>query len=156
MDATEIEARIAALGYVLPVPAMPIASFIPYTVQNDLVCVSGQLPLGPEGLRHVGQLGKEIGLADGQAAAALCALNVIAQVKAACGGDLGLVRRCLRLGIFVNATPDFTAHPEVANGASDLMVHVFGEAGQHARAAIGVGSLPRGVCVEVEALFLVS
>ena len=90
---------------------------------------------------------------DGQAAARLCALNLLAQLKAACGGNLDKVRRCVRLGVFVNADGEFARHPEVANGASDLMVAVFGEAGKHARAAVGAPSLPRGVAVEVEGLF---
>lgn len=153
---TAVEVRIRTLGYALPAPAAPIASFVPYTVQGDMVFVSGQLPLGPSGLQHLGKLGAEISLEEGQKAAALCALNVVAQLRHACDGDLGLVRRCLRLGVFINATPDFTQHPEVANGASDLIVGIFGEQGRHARAAVGVGSLPRGVCVEVEGLFLIS
>jgi len=90
---------------------------------------------------------------DGREAARLCAINVVAQVKAACGGDLDRVKRCVKLTVFVNAAPDFTQHPEVANGASDFMVEVFGEAGKHARAALGAASLPRGVACEVEALF---
>ncbi len=90
---------------------------------------------------------------DGKAAARLCAINAVAQAKAACGGDLDRVQRCVKLSVFVNAAPDFTQHPEVANGASDLLVEIFGEAGKHARAALGAGSLPRGVACEVEALF---
>jgi len=152
----EIETRIAQMGFILPVPAAPVANFVPYTIQNNMVFVSGQLPVGPDGLAYLGKLGAEISLEEGRKAAALCALNLVAQLKAACDGDLGLVRSCLRLGIFVNATPDFTAHPEVANGASDFIVGIFGENGRHARAAVGVGSLPRGVSVEVEGLFLVA
>jgi enamine deaminase RidA (YjgF/YER057c/UK114 family) len=101
----------------------------------------------------VGQLGAGISLEDGQEAAKLCALNLIAQLKAACGGNLDRVKRCLRLGVFVNATPDFTRHPEVANGASDFIVAALGEDGKHARAAVGASSLPRGMAVEVEGLF---
>ena len=104
-------------------------------------------------VKYVGKLGVDVGVEVGQAAAQLCAINVLAQLKAACGGDLDRVVRCLKLGVFVNATPDFTQHPEVANGASDLIAAVFGDAGKHARAAVGVGSLPRGVAVEVDAIF---
>lgn len=156
MNASDIEGRIAALGHVLPAPAAPIASFVGYTIHDGLVIISGQLPLTAEGLKYVGQLGAGISIDNGKAAAALCTLNLVAQLKAACSGDLGRVRRCLRLGVFVSATPDFTSHPEVANGASDLIVGIFGEAGKHARAAVGVSSLPRGVSVEVEGLFAIS
>lgn len=155
-SAGKIEARIAGMGYALPVPPAPIASFVPYTIRDNLVFVSGQLPIGPQGLAYVGKLGLEISLEDGQKAAALCALNLMAQLKTACGGDLDLLRRCLRLGIFVNATPDFGKHPEVANGASDFIVQALGDNGKHARAAVGVGSLPRGVPVEVEGIFEIS
>jgi enamine deaminase RidA (YjgF/YER057c/UK114 family) len=148
-----IEARLASLGIVLPSPPAPVASYVPYTVSGRQVFISGQIPMAAEGLRFVGQLGAGISLEDGQEAAKLCALNLIAQLKAACGGDLDRVRRCLRLGVFVNATPDFTRHPEVANGASDFIVAALGEDGKHARAAVGAGSLPRGVAVEVEGLF---
>ncbi|MCU1386506.1 MAG: endoribonuclease [Acidobacteria bacterium] len=156
MKDTGIEARISALGYTLPAAAAPIAGFVPFTVQDGLAFISGQLPLAADGLRHIGKLGADISVEEGQKAAALCALNLVAQLRSACDGDLALVRRCLRLGVFINAAPDFTQHPEVANGASDLIVGIFGEGGRHARAAVGVGSLPRGVCVEVEGLFLLS
>ena len=106
-----------------------------------------------DGLKYVGTVGKDISLEDGKAAARLCAINVIAQVKAACGGDLDRVKRCVKVDVFVNAVPGFTQHPEVANGASDLFVEVFGDAGKHARAAVGAGSLPRNVATEVEAVF---
>ena len=104
-------------------------------------------------MKYVCKVGADISLEDGKAAARLCAINVIAQVKAACGGDLDRVKRCVKVTVFVNAVPEFGQHPEVANGASDLFVDVFGEAGKHARAAVGAGSLPRNVAVEVEAVF---
>jgi enamine deaminase RidA (YjgF/YER057c/UK114 family) len=126
---------------------------VPYVVSGNLVYVSGQVTLGPKGLEYVGKVGADVSLDDGKAAARLCAVNVIAQVKAACGGDLDCVRRCVKVGVFVNAVPDYTQHPEVANGASDLFMAVFGDAGKHARAAVGAGSLPRGVACEVEAVF---
>jgi enamine deaminase RidA (YjgF/YER057c/UK114 family) len=117
------------------------------------VSISGQIPIGLEGPRFIGKVGDAISLEDGQAAARLCALNLLAQLKSACGGDLDRVTRCVRLGVFVNAVPDFMRQPEVANGASDLMVAVFGEAGKQSRPAVGAGSLPRGVAVEVDGLF---
>ncbi len=149
----KIDARLKELGIALPEPPAPVASYVPTVVSGNLVFVSGQVTLSADGLKYVGKVGADISLEDGKAAARLCAVNVIAQVKAACGGDLDRVKRCVRVGVFVNATPDFTQHPEVANGASDLFQDVFGDAGKHARAAVGAGSLPRGVAAEVEAVF---
>jgi len=151
-----IEQRLTELGVTLPVPPMPVASYVPYTISGKLVVISGQIPLADGKPQYIGKLGAGMSLEDGQAAARLCALNLIAQVKAACGGDLDRVTRCMRLGVFVNATPDFTQQPEVANGASDFIVQVFGDIGRHARAAVGAGSLPRGVAVEVEGIFEIS
>jgi enamine deaminase RidA (YjgF/YER057c/UK114 family) len=148
-----IEARLKQLGIELPQPSAPVANYVPYTVSGNLVVVSGQLCVWNGERRFVGKLGAGIGIADGQQAARLCALNVLAHLRAACGGDLDRVRRCLRLGGFVNCTPDFTEMPQVVNGASDLMVELFGDIGRHARAAVGVSSLPGGVAVEVEAIF---
>ena len=151
-----IEQRLSELGITLPVPPAPVASYVPYTISGKLVVISGQIPLENGKPHYIGKLGADISLEDGQAAARLCALNLIAQLKAACGGELDRVTRCLRLGVFVNATPDFAQQPEVANGASDFIVQVFGDNGRHARAAVGAGSLPRGVAVEVEGLFEIS
>ncbi|MBV8976303.1 MAG: RidA family protein [Alphaproteobacteria bacterium] len=151
--AGKIEARLKELGIELPAPPAPVASYVPTVTSGNLVHVSGQVTLGRNGLEYVGKVGENISLDDGKAAARLCAINVIAQVKAACSGDLDRVRRCVKVTVFVNAVPDFTQHPEVANGASDLFQAVFGEAGRHARAAVGAGSLPRGVACEVEAIF---
>ena len=137
----------------LPTPPAPVASYVPFVTSGNLVFVSGQIPLAADGLKYVGKLGADIALEDGKAAARLCAVNLLAQLKAACGGDLDRARRCVKLGVFVNATPDFTHHPEVGNGASDLIVAVLGDAGKHARAATGAGSLPRGVAVEVDGIF---
>ncbi|HEX5317735.1 MAG TPA: RidA family protein [Stellaceae bacterium] len=148
-----VEARLKSLGLELPVPAAPIANYVPYTVSGSIAVISGQIPFRDGKLHHIGKLGGGMSIEDGQEAAKLCALNILAQLKAAAGGDLDRVRRCLRLGGFVNCTPDFTQQPHVVNGASDLMVAVFGEAGRHARTAVGVGSLPGGVAVEVEAMF---
>lgn len=149
----KIDARLNELNIDLPVPPAPVASYVPYVVSGNLVFVSGQVTAAPEGLKYVGKVGADMSLDDGKAAARLCAINVIAQVKAACGGDLDRVRRCVKVGVFVNAVSDFTQHPEVANGASDLFQQVFGDAGKHSRAAVGAGSLPRGVACEVEAVF---
>jgi enamine deaminase RidA (YjgF/YER057c/UK114 family) len=148
-----VEARLKQLGIELPEPSAPIANYVPYTVSGNLVFVSGQICVWNGERRHVGKLGAGISIEEGQQAARLCALNVLAQLKAACGGDLDRVRRCLRLGGFVNCTPEFAEMPQVVNGASDLMVEVFGDAGRHARAAVGNSSLPGGVAVELEATF---
>ena len=150
---SRIEEKLSVLGVALPSPPAPVASYVPFTISGGLVFISGQIPIAEGKPQFIGKLGAEISLEDGKKAAALCALNLLAQLKAACGGDLDRVVRCLRLGVFVNATPDFTQHPEVANGASDFMVAAMGEIGKHARAAVGAGSLPRGVAVEVEGLF---
>jgi len=147
-----IEARLTELGINLPSPPAPVASYVPTAQSGNLLFVSGQLTSTPDGLKYVGAVGKDLSVEDGKAAARLCAINVLAQAKAACG-DLDRVKRCVKLTVFVNAAPDFTQHPEVANGASDLMVEIFGDAGKHARAALGAGSLPRGVACEVEAIF---
>jgi enamine deaminase RidA (YjgF/YER057c/UK114 family) len=149
----KIEARLKELDIALPTPASPVASYAPYVVTGNLVFVSGQVTVAPDGLKYVGIVGQELSVEDGKAAARLCAINVLAQMKAACGGDLDRVKRCIKVGAFVNAVAGFTQHPEVANGASDLFLAVFGDAGRHARAAVGAGSLPRNVAVEVEAVF---
>jgi enamine deaminase RidA (YjgF/YER057c/UK114 family) len=148
-----IETRLKELGIALPTPPAPVASYVPTATSGNLVFVSGQITSTAEGPKYVGVVGRDLTVEDGKAAARLCAINLVAQAKAACGGDLDRVKRCVKLTVFVNATPDFTQHPEVANGASDLLVEVFGEAGKHARAALGAGSLPRGVACEVEAIF---
>ncbi len=147
-----IEQRLRELGIVLPTPPAPVASYVPYVVSGNLVYISGQITLTPEGLKYVGTVGKELTLDDGKAAARLCAINVIAQAKVACGGDLDRVKRIVKVPAFVNAVPGFGQHPEVVNGASDLFVAVFDDAGKHARAAVGAGSLPRNVACEVEAV----
>jgi enamine deaminase RidA (YjgF/YER057c/UK114 family) len=147
-----VESRLKDLNIVLPTPPSPVASYVPYVISGKNVYISGQVTLTQEGLKYVGTVGKELTLDDGKAAARLCGLNVIAQARDACGGDLERVRRVVKVTVFVNAVPGFTQHPEVANGASDLFVEVFGDAGKHARAAVGAGSLPRNVATEVEAI----
>jgi enamine deaminase RidA (YjgF/YER057c/UK114 family) len=146
-------AMLKELCVELPQATAPIANYVPFTVSGSLVVVSGQVSVRNGKAEFVGKLGREISVAEGQLAARLCALNIIAHLKTACGGDLDRVKRVLRLGGFVNCTPEFTEMPQVVNGASDLMVAVFGDAGKHARAAVGVSSLPLGVAVEVEAMF---
>jgi enamine deaminase RidA (YjgF/YER057c/UK114 family) len=148
-----IEARLAENGITLPNAAAPAGNYVAYVVSGTQVFISGQLPLVDGTTRFNGKLGESVSVEDGQKAARLCGLNLIAQLKAACGGDLDRVTRVIRLGGFVNSAPDFTDQPKVINGASDLMVEVFGEIGKHARAAVGAASLPLGVSVEVEGLF---
>ena len=147
-----IESRLKELNIALPTPPAPVASYVPYVVSGKQVFISGQVTVAPDGLKYVGTVGRDLTLEDGKAAARLCAINVIAQAKAACGGDLDRVRRIVKVTVFVNAIPGYAQHPEVANGASDLFVEVFGDAGRHARAAVGAGSLPRNVATEVEAV----
>jgi enamine deaminase RidA (YjgF/YER057c/UK114 family) len=149
----KIDARLKELGIELPQATAPIANYVPFTVSGNIVVVSGQVSVRSGKAEFVGKLGAGISIPDGQQAAKLCALNVLAHLKVAAGGDLDRVKRVLRLGGFVNCTPEFTDMPQVVNGASDLMVQVFGDAGKHARAAVGVASLPLGVAVEVEAMF---
>jgi len=148
-----VEARLKELNIVLPTPPAPVASYVPYVVSGKSLFISGQVTLTPEGLKYIGSVGKELSLEDGKAAARLCALNAIAQAKAACGGDLERIKRVVKLTVFVNSAAGFAQQPEVANGASDLFVEIFGEAGKHARSAVGAVSLPRNVATEVEAIF---
>jgi enamine deaminase RidA (YjgF/YER057c/UK114 family) len=149
-------ARLEALGLALPVAAAPVANYVPFTRAGNLLFISGQLPIGEGGVidpAHKGKLGGSVSLVAGQAAAARAALNVLAQANAAVG-DLGRLR-ALRLGGFINSTPDFDKLPQVLNGASDLVGNVLGEAGRHARLAVGVAQLPLDAAVEVEAVFQV-
>lgn len=151
-----IDARLAELGLTLPQAAAPAANYVPYVRTGNLVVVSGQITLENGELKYIGRIGENLTLDEGYAAARLCGLNLIAQLKSACDGDLDRVKRVVRLGGFVNCTDDFTDQPKVINGASDLMAEVFGEKGVHARAAVGVNTLPLGVAVEVEGLFEVA
>jgi enamine deaminase RidA (YjgF/YER057c/UK114 family) len=151
--AASIAERLQELGIELPAPAAAAANYVPVRQTENLLVVSGQLPMENGAVRYKGKLGGGVGLEEGQAAARLCAINILAQVKTACGGDLERIAACVRLGGFVACTPDFTEHPKVVNGASDLMVEVLGEIGRHARAAVGVPSLPFDAAVEVEAMF---
>lgn len=150
-----IDQKLADIGIVLPVPAAPVANYVPFVLSGKHLIISGQLAFGSDGKLgsgHQGKLGGAVDKAAGQAAARLCVINVLAQAKAALS-NLDRVTRCVRLGGFINAEPDFVDLPAVMNGASDLIVEVFGDKGRHARSTIGVASLPMGCAVEVEALF---
>lgn len=149
------ESRLEAQGITLPLPPKAAANYVPFVLAGKQLFISGQLPLGADGLAIKGKLGADIDLETGQQAARLCAINILAQAKAALG-DLGRIERCLRLGGFVNATAEFTDHPLVINGASKLMFDALGDKGQHTRFAVGCASLPSGVAVEVDALFAVA
>lgn len=148
-----IAAKLNELGLALPSPSLPQGAYVPWVKSGALLFISGQITMGASGLEYVGTVGKEIDLEDAKRAARLAALNVITQAASALGGDLDRVTRVVKVTGFVNAVPGFTQHPEVVNGASDLFAQVFGEAGRHARAAVGASSLPRNVAVEIEAIF---
>jgi enamine deaminase RidA (YjgF/YER057c/UK114 family) len=150
-----IEARLSELGITLPKAAAPVANYVATVRGRDTLVISGQLALGPDGVldaAHKGKLGADVSGEAGRAAARNCAINVLAQAKAALG-DLDRIERCVRLGGFINAAPDFIDLALIMNGASDLMVEVLGDKGRHARSTVGVASLPLGCAVEVEALF---
>lgn len=151
--AQDIAKRLVKLNVTLPQLAAPVANYVPFTISGSTLHISGQLPLAGGAVTCKGLLGQDVALEDGQKAAQLCALNILAQAHAALGGDWRRLKRCLRLGGFVAATPAFTDHPKVINGASDFIVNILGEAGKHARAAVGVASLPLGAAVEVDAIF---
>lgn len=147
-----IDTRLANLGIDLPEPVAPVANYVPFVRTGNQVFISGQVSIGAEGLVK-GTLGGNMDIAEGQAAARLCAINLISQLKAACEGDLSRVKRVVKLGGFVAATADFTDIPQVINGCSDLMVEVFGDAGRHARSAVSCPVLPLGAAVEVDGVF---
>ena len=148
------ENRLSALNLALPEPAAPVANYVPYVVSGNQVFISGQVSVSADGTFIKGRLGEDLSVEQGQAAAKLCGLNLIAQLKAACGGDLGKVRRVVKLGGFVSAAPVSSAAdiPKIINGCSDLFVDVFGDAGKHARFAVGSPSLPLDVAVEIDAI----
>ena len=150
--AGEVEAWLAELGIEVPEAAAPVANYVGFVRTGNLVFVSGQVPVVGGEFKFQGKVGAELSLEDGQAAARICAINVITQLKAACDGDLDRVSRIVRLGGFVNSTPEFADQPKVINGASDLMVAVFGDKGRHCRAAVSAGALPLGVAVEIDAV----
>ncbi len=148
-----IDKQLAELGIELPKPSAPAAKYAPYVVSGNQVFVAGQVPVWNGVIKHRGRLGDDLSLDDGYQAARICALNIVAQVKDACLGNLDRVVRCVKLGGFVNSAPTFIDQPKVINGASDLMYEIFGEKGRHARFAVGAPALPLGVSVEVDAIF---
>jgi len=150
-----IDARLKDLGISLPEPVAPVANYVPFVRVGSLLVISGQLCFDGKGVllpEHKGKLGDSVSAEDGYAAARNCAINLLAQARVALG-DLAAVRRCVRLGGFINAVPSYAALPQVMNGASDLMVAVLGDAGRHARTTIGVAELPADAAVEVEGMF---
>ena len=149
-----IEQRLAELGITLPEPAAPVAAYVPSVEANGLLHISGQISFAEDGSLIKGRLGEDVDLDGGVEAARRCGIMLLAQMKAALG-SLDRVEKIVKLGVFVNSTPAFTDQPKVANGASELMQEVFGEAGRHARSAVGVAVLPLGVAVEVDAIVAV-
>ena len=150
---SKIASRIDELGIELPTAASPAANYVPYVLSGNQVVVAGQIPFWNGELTGLGKLGSNLSVDEGAKIARVCGLNLLAQLKVACGGDLDRVSQVVKLGGFVNCIDSFTEQPEVINGASDLMVEIFDDIGRHARFAVGVGSLPRGVAVEVDGVF---
>lgn len=151
--AGRVDAKLDMLGIALPAPMAPMANYVPFTVTGSLVFVSGQVPAAGGKIAYAGKVGAGVSVEDGALAARTCLVNVLAQLKVACGGDLDRVARVVRLGGFIASPPEFTQHATVMNGASDLAVAVFGEAGRHARTTIGVPALPGDAAVEVDGIF---
>ncbi|OCJ04772.1 hypothetical protein A6U86_29710 [Rhizobium sp. AC27/96] len=147
-----IAEKLATLGHTLPVASVPVANYVSFVRAGNLLSISGQISRIDDENAVLGIVGAPVSIDEGRRAAEIAAINVLSQIAAATDGAIASVRRIVRLGVFVAATPEFNQHPQVANGASDLMVAVFGDAGRHSRAAVGVSSLPRGVAVEVDAL----
>ena len=146
-----IEQNLADLGIELPSPAAPAANYVPFVKSGNYLYISGQVPMGPDGLEFIGKVGESISADTAQQSAKLCAINILAQAKAALG-DLNKIKRLVKLVGFVNSSPDFGEQPKVINGASDFMVAILGDKGHHARSAVGVAALPFGVSVEIEAI----
>ena len=150
---SKIASRIKELGIELPTAASPAANYVPYVLSGNQVVIAGQIPFWNGELTGLGKLGSNLSVDEGAEIARVCGLNLLAQLQVACGGDLDRVSQVVKLGGFVNCIDSFTEQPEVINGASDLMVEIFDDIGRHARFAVGVGSLPRGVAVEVDGVF---
>ncbi len=148
-----IESRLAELGIDLPKPSTPAANYVPFVVTGNLVFISGQVTTWNGEIQYAGRLGEALSVDEGYQAARICGLNLIVQAREACSGDLDRIKRVVKLGGFVNSAADFTDQPKVINGASDLMVEVFGDNGRHARFAVGAPTLPLGVAVEVDGVF---
>lgn len=151
--AGRIEQRLAEIGVELPEVATPRGNYVPVVISGTHAYVAGQVPFWNEEVKFTGKVGADLSLEQAQEAARLCALNILAQLRKALGGDLDRVKRTVKLGGFVNCNADYTQHPLVINGASDLMVEIFGEAGRHARFAVGSASLPLDSAVEIDAIF---
>lgn len=149
---SKFETRLAELGVTLPDAPAPAANYVPSVAVGDIVYISGQVSQGDDGF-ITGKLGTDLSVEDGAAAARTCAVSLLAQVKAACGGDLDRLVRVVKLTAFVNSTPEFTDQPKVVNGASDFLVEALGEAGKHARSAVSAAALPFNVAVEIEGIF---
>jgi enamine deaminase RidA (YjgF/YER057c/UK114 family) len=154
--AGRIDAKLAELGITLPAPTQPVANYLPYVVTGDLVVISGQLPMIDGKVAWTGKVGSAVSVEDAATACQRSFVNLLVHLKAACGGDLDRVAQVVRLGGFIAAPPDFTQHAVAMNGASDLAVAVFGDAGRHARTTIGVASLPLDASVEVEGMFRIA
>lgn len=148
----DFETKLSDLGLSIPTPVAPVANYVPFVRTGNLVSVSGQIPVKDGKPAYVGKVGATVTVEDAVEAAKLCAINIIAQLKAACDGDLNRVKRIVKLGGFVNCVDGFDGQPKVINGASDLMVAVFGDAGRHSRSAVGTNALPLNVAVEIDAL----
>ena len=153
---SQVEARLKEMGITIPDAPAPAANYVPWMRSGNLIHVAGQVPFVDGKLTATGHLGANASVEDGYEQAKICAINLIAQVKVACGGDLDRVTQVVKLGGFVASTPDFTQQPAVINGASDLMVAAFGDAGKHARFAVGSSVLPLGCLVEVDGIFEIS
>lgn len=153
---SSITSRLSELGIVLPQVSLPAANYVPTMTSGNLLFVSGQLPMQDGKPQFIGKIGKEFSIEQGQECAKLCGINILAHCQTALRGDLSRIVKLVRMGIFVNAIDSFTDHPKVANGVSDLMVNLLGDAGRHARFAVGVSGLPFGVAVEVDATFEIS
>jgi enamine deaminase RidA (YjgF/YER057c/UK114 family) len=149
MSVTE---RLAQLGIALPVPAAPVAAYVPYIEVDGMLYLSGQLPFRPDGTIITGRLGESLDILAGQEAARRCAIMILAQIGAAVGGEWGRVERLIKLGAFISSAANFTDQPKVANGASEFLVDILGDAGRHTRSAVGVPVLPLGAAVEIDAV----
>lgn len=149
----DITQKLHDLGFELPAAAAPAANYVPYVIDGGALYIAGQIPFLNGEKMHMGRLGEDLGIEDGVKAAQACALNILAQANAAVGGDWAKIKQLVKLGGFVNCTADFYDHPQVVNGASNLMVDVMGDTGKHARFAVGAPSLPLGVAVEIDAIF---
>ena len=150
---SQIDLRLKEKGIKLDAPAPPAANYVPFVISQSQIFVSGQLPMAEGKIKYSGRVGAEVSIDQARDAARLCAINILAQVNSACNGDLGRIRRCVKLGGFVNAVENFEQHPHVINGASDLIVDILGDPGRHARSAVGVPHLPFNVPVEIDAIF---